>query len=70
MNADGGRLRRLTDDPGLDEYPTWSPDGQWIAFYSDRDGDLDIYIVRPDGSDLRQLTDNDYNDLYPSWSPQ
>lgn len=54
----------------VDEYPTWSPDGQWIAFHSDRDGDFDIYIVRPDGSDLRQLTDNDGNDMQPSWSPQ
>ncbi len=54
----------------LNEYPTWSPDGQWIAFHSDRDGDLDIYIVRPNGSDLRQLTDNDDNDSQPSWSPQ
>jgi Tol biopolymer transport system component len=54
----------------MDEYPTWSPDGQWIAFHSDRDGDFDIYIVRPDGSDLRQLTDNDDNDMQPSWSPQ
>lgn len=54
----------------VDEYPTWSPDGQWIAFHSDRDGDFDIYIVRPDGSDLRQLTDNDDNDMEPSWSPQ
>jgi Tol biopolymer transport system component len=55
----------------IDEYPTWSPDGQWIAFHSDRDGDFDIYIVRPDGSDLRRLTDNDdNNDVQPSWSPQ
>jgi Tol biopolymer transport system component len=70
MNTDGGSLRRLTNDPGEDEYPTWSPDGQWIAFHSDRGGDLDIYIVRPDGSDLRQLTDNNANDMDPSWSPR
>ncbi len=70
MDVDGGGVRRLTDDPGNDEYPTWSPDGQWIAFHSDRDGDFDIYIVRPDGSDLRQLTDDDDNDMQPSWSPQ
>jgi Tol biopolymer transport system component len=65
----------VTDDSdpdcfALNEYPTWSPDGQWIAFHSDRDGDFEIYIVRPDGSDLRQLTDNDANDMYPSWSPR
>jgi Tol biopolymer transport system component len=69
MNVDGGNLRRLTDDPGLDEYPTWSPDGQWIAFHSERDGDFDIYIMRPNGSDLRRLTDNDDSDMQPSWLP-
>ena len=69
MNADGGGLRRLTDNPGTDEYPTWSPDGQWIAFHSDRDGDFDIYIMRPNGSDVRQLTDNEDSDMQPSWSP-
>jgi Tol biopolymer transport system component len=54
----------------IDEYPTWSPDGQWIAFHSNRDGDFDIYIVRPDGSKLRQLTDDDDDDVQPSWSPR
>lgn len=70
MNVDGGRLRRVTDDPGQDEYPTWSPDGQWIAFHSDRDGDFDIYIARPNGSDLRQLTNVEGSDTQPSWSPR
>jgi Tol biopolymer transport system component len=72
LDNDGDAVADDADpDCGVfNEYPTWSPDGQWIAFHSDRDGDFDIFIVRPDGSELRQLTDNDDDDMQPSWSPQ
>ncbi len=59
----------LTNDPAVDEMPRWSPDGQWLAFVSNRSGSKDIYIMRADGSELRQLTDATAEDLYPSWSP-
>ena len=36
MKADGSEIRRLTSEPGEDTNPTWSPDGTWIAFLSDR----------------------------------
>jgi TolB protein len=36
--------------------PVWSPDGNQIAFYSNRDGDFEIYVVNSDGSNLRQIT--------------
>lgn len=49
-------------------YPVPSPDGQWIAFQSDRDGDMEIYAMRIDGSDLRQITFNDYEDRLAAWS--
>ncbi len=69
MDVDGRNIKRLTNDPAIDEYPSWSPDGQWIAFHSNRDGDFEIFIMRPNGSDLRQITDNDIGDLEPAWSP-
>jgi Tol biopolymer transport system component len=50
-------------------YPTWSADGEWVAFASDRDGDMEIYAVRKDGTDLRQLTNNDDPDIEPNWLP-
>jgi Tol biopolymer transport system component len=63
MNMDGSNVRRLTDAPGGDGSPTWSPDGRWIAFRSDRDTppgapwlNTEIYVMRPDGSQQTRLT--------------
>jgi Tol biopolymer transport system component len=67
MNADGTNVRRLTDSPGLDEGPVWSPDGTKIAFSSDRDGQQEIYVMNADGSDPRRLTDNPARDESPDW---
>jgi Tol biopolymer transport system component len=38
VNANGDRLRQLTNNPAQDRYPAWSSDGRKIAFQSDRDG--------------------------------
>jgi len=67
MDADGTNVRRLTDSPGLDEGPVWSPDGTKIAFSSDRDGQQEIYVMNADGSDPRRLTDNPARDESPDW---
>ena len=40
-----------------------------VVFYSERDGDADIYLMNPDGGDQRPLTDNDADDTSPTWSP-
>jgi len=37
--------------------PAWSPDGHWLAFVSDRDGEWKLWAIRPDGSGLRLLLD-------------
>jgi TolB protein len=46
-----------------------SPDGQWLAFDSDRSGNMDIYKIRIDGTGIQQLTHNTADDFSPSWSP-
>ena len=69
MNADGSGVTRLTDHPGSNLSPDWSPDGGQIAFTSDRDGDWDIYVMNADGSGVTQLTDNADDDRNPDWSP-
>ena len=72
MDAHGDNVRRLTDDPGWDSLPTWSPDGTRIAFKSGRDSDSgrsDIYVMDADGGNVQQLTDDPGWDEYPAWSP-
>jgi tricorn protease len=55
----GGRAIRLTAHPLDDFASAWSPDGSRIAFTSDRNGYLNIYLMNADGTDIRQLTDID-----------
>src|SRR5215470_14167314 len=50
VNPDGTGLSQLTNDPGLDDLPKWSPDGKRIAFVSDRDGNPEIYVMNANGS--------------------
>ncbi|MCS7086002.1 MAG: peptidase M28, partial [Bacteroidia bacterium] len=59
MNADGSNVRRLTDWPGYDGGPFFSPDGKRIVFrhFSEDGTTADVYTMNLDGSDLRRLTD-------------
>lgn len=58
----------LTDHQS-DTAPALSPDGQKIAFMSQRDENWEIYIVNADGSNLQRLTENPAQDGLPAWSP-
>jgi len=51
------RPRRLTDHPGNDNEPQWSPDGKWLWFLSSRSGSRQVWRVRPDGGRAHQVTD-------------
>src|SRR5918994_53256 len=63
INVDGSHERKLTDTPGLDGLPAWSPDGQRIAFVSDRDsGNWEIYLMDADGTKQRRLTNTSEKD--------
>lgn len=70
MNADGTVERNLTNHPGWDFYPVWSPDGTQIAWGSDRaePGNVDVWVMDADGSDPVQLTDSPGEDRGASWT--
>jgi TolB protein len=69
MAQDGSGLANLTSGQGREKEPAWSPDGNRLAFVSDRDGNHEIYVMNDDGSDLVRLTDNSEDDFHPVWSP-
>ena len=70
LDAKGGKEVRRIKVPlnGLTT-PSWSPDGQQLAFTGYDGGLSDLFVVRADGSDLRRLTRDKYADLQPAWSP-
>ena len=74
INADGTNLQNLTNHPAYDWGPAWSPDGTKIAFASDRDGNVEIYVMNADGTNPRNLTNHPADDgellwSRPAWSP-
>ncbi len=66
----GGEPTRLTDMPGREMFPKFSPDGRWIAFEADLGGVnvRDLYLVPAAGGDVVQLTDHPLNDAGAMWS--
>jgi Tol biopolymer transport system component/DNA-binding winged helix-turn-helix (wHTH) protein len=56
MESDGGSPRQLTADPGDENMPTWSRDGRWIYFSSDRGGRLDIWRTAVSGGPSERVT--------------
>ena len=65
----GSGLMRLTNNPAIDLPSEWSPDGTRILFWSDRDGDQEIYVMNADGSGVTRLTNAPGRDLDAQWSP-
>ncbi|NNF26969.1 MAG: hypothetical protein HKN73_07115, partial [Gemmatimonadetes bacterium] len=72
ISAQGGDAESLTQASGVavNYHPRFSPDGQWIAFISDREGQNNLWVMRADGSDARAVfTDMDIRAATPAWTP-
>ncbi len=70
MPASGGRATPIAQGIAFEVQPTFSPDGQWIAYVSDRSGGDNVWIARIDGSGARRITDEDEGAVRtsPEWS--
>ncbi len=65
----GKNVQRLTAHAARDVYPRFSPDGKWVAFSSDRNGNLDVFIVPSTGGQPKQLTFHSADDTVLGWTP-
>lgn len=68
-SPDGGERRQVTRGEGVDDSPSWSPDGRHLVFSSMLNGRSHIYMVNTDGSDLERLTVGSGHYSAPAWSP-
>ena len=67
--ADGREVRRLTDLPGEETRPRFSPDGRQIAFSAECEGSRDVYVMSADGHNLQRLTFHQAREDVVDWSP-
>jgi len=65
----GNHVRRLTSHKGVESYPVFSPDGKWIAFSGEYDGNTDVYIVPSQGGIPKRLTWHPYPDIVRTFTP-
>jgi TolB protein len=65
----GGEEIRMTEAPGVNDGPEYTPDGKHIYFNSSRTGRMQIWRMKPDGSDQEQVTHDDFNNWFAHISP-
>jgi len=71
LDLESGQRRPVLLEAAMDVFsPSWSPDGEYMAFsFIDKEGRRDIGLVRRDGGAFRRLTDDVVDDRTPAWSP-
>lgn len=85
VSTEGGEAKRFTAGPANTHSPGWSPDGRWLAFVSEREGESagkdekgqqkqgkgkpQIWLIPTDGGEARQLTFMQHGASNPVWSP-
>jgi tricorn protease len=68
VSASGGIAAKLTSHPGIESNPYFSPDGKWIAFNGDYDGNRDVFIIPSEGGMPIRLTYHPSSDYVTGWS--
>ena len=62
--------RQITSAVGVEDFPTWSPDGQTLAYESDQSGNMDIWVQQIGGGPpVNRTPDSEWRESNPSWSP-
>jgi tricorn protease len=69
VGRDGGEARRLTSSPMTETNPRLSPDGEWVAFTGQYDGNSDVYVVPTRGGEPVRLTFHPGGDQVQGWTP-
>ncbi len=69
VSSRGGTAVRITSHPGTEQYAKFSPDGKWIAFTGEYDGERDVYVIPASGGEPRRLTYHPADDEVVEWKP-
>ncbi|MEN8150932.1 MAG: S41 family peptidase, partial [Planctomycetota bacterium] len=69
MPIGGGRGKRITSGPAIDMWPRFSPDGSKLAYFNNRSGNNDIFILDLKTGSTTQVTKHAANDHFQNWSP-
>ena len=68
-DVDGATVTHLVSNPASDIQPVFGPDGQHVAFASDRSGNWDIWVLDMETQQVAQVTRTPVPELHPTWSP-
>jgi TolB protein len=69
ITPDGEKRLQITTGPGIDDSPSWSPDGRHLVFSSMVNGQSHIFMINRDGTEQERLTSEGTHHSSPSWSP-
>lgn len=69
INLESITLTPITNDPGYEGEPTFSRDGETVAYVSDRTGNFEIYIQQASGGAYRNISEDKAEDVQPAYSP-
>lgn len=69
VSRDGGAAERLTSGTGTETAPQFSPDGNWVAFTGEYDGNVDVYVIPSTGGEPRRITYHPGGDQVIGWTP-